>query len=38
MRKIMSECYVYHVVTDKPMEVGQQIVFDEHHHSGVSEK
>ncbi|NLL00762.1 MAG: hypothetical protein GX271_08905 [Clostridiales bacterium] len=27
--------YVYHVVTDRPMQVGQQIVFDETHHSGV---
>ena len=27
--------YVYHVVTDRPMYVGQQILFDEHHHSGV---
>lgn len=34
----MREYYVYHVVTDKPMEVGQQIVFDEHHHSGVYER
>ena len=27
--------YVYHVVTDRPMYVGQQIVFDEKNHSGV---
>lgn len=27
--------YVFHVVTDKPMYIGQQIVFDETHHSGV---
>ena len=26
---------VYHVVTDRPMTVGQRIVFDETHHSGV---
>lgn len=26
---------VYHVVTDRPMEVGQQIIFDDKHHSGV---
>ncbi len=26
---------VYHVVTDKPMKVGQEIIFDENHHSGV---
>ena len=25
----------YHVVTDRPMYVGQQILFDEAHHSGV---
>ena len=25
----------YHVVTDRPMYAGQQILFDEHHHSGV---
>ncbi|MBQ7919900.1 MAG: DUF2441 domain-containing protein [Lachnospiraceae bacterium] len=27
--------YVYHVVTECPMQVGQQIIFDEEHHSGV---
>ncbi len=27
--------YVYHVVTDRPMYVSQEIVFDEEHHSGV---
>lgn len=27
--------YVYHVVTDRPMVVGQKIIFDETHHSGV---
>lgn len=26
---------VYHVVTERPMQVGQQIIFDENHHSGV---
>jgi hypothetical protein len=30
----MSKIY-YHVVTDKPMEVGQQLIFDANHHSGV---
>lgn len=25
----------FHVVTEKPMKVGQHIVFDERHHSGV---
>jgi len=28
----------YHVVTDQPMTVGQQIVFDEEHHSGVYQR
>ncbi len=27
--------FAYHVVTDRPMYVGQQIIFDEEHHSGV---
>ena len=27
--------FAYHVVTDKPMYVGQQIIFDNEHHSGV---
>jgi len=27
--------FVYHVVTERPMFVGQQIIFDETHHSGV---
>ena len=27
--------YAYHVVTDRPMQVGQQIIFDGTHHSGV---
>lgn len=30
--------YAYHVVTDRPMYVGQQIIFDENHHSGVYER
>ena len=30
----MSKIY-YHVVTDKPMKLGQEIVFDENHHNGV---
>ena len=30
----MSKTY-YHVVTDKPIEIGQEIIFDENHHSGV---
>uniref|UniRef100_UPI004057A716 DUF2441 domain-containing protein n=1 Tax=Acetatifactor sp. TaxID=1872090 RepID=UPI004057A716 len=30
--------YVYHVVTDRTMMVGQQIVFDEMHHSGVYQR
>ena len=31
----MKEFYAYHVVTDRPMEVGQKIIFDENNHSGV---
>ena len=30
----MSKIY-YHVVTDKPMEVEQEIIFDDNNHSGV---
>ena len=33
-----KKMYVYHVVTDRPMEVGQQIIFDETHHSGVFQR
>ena len=28
----------YHVVTDRPMYVGQQIIFDSSHHSGVYQR
>lgn len=31
----MNTITAYHVVTDRPMKVGQHIIFDEHHHSGV---
>ena len=27
--------YVYHVVTEKPMSLGQRIIFDESNHNGV---
>jgi len=30
--------YAYHVVTERPMHVGQQILFDEEHHSGVYQR
>lgn len=30
--------YTYHVVTERPMHVGQQIIFDETHHSGVYQR
>lgn len=30
----MKKIY-YHVVTEKPMEIGQEIIFDDNHHSGV---
>ena len=31
----MEPITAYHVVTDRPMTVGQHIIFDEAHHSGV---
>lgn len=31
----MESITAYHVVTDRPMTVGQHIIFDETHHSGV---
>ena len=31
----MAETFAFHVVTDRPMHVGQQIVFDETNRSGV---
>ena len=31
----MKEFFAYHVVTDRPMHVGQHIVFDEMRHNGV---
>ena len=30
--------YAFHVVTDRPMYVGQKIIFDETHHSGVYQR
>lgn len=30
--------YVYHVVTDRPMQAGQQIILDNTHHNGVCER
>ena len=30
--------YFYHVVTEKPMKVGQEIIFDQYNHSGVYER
>ena len=30
--------FAYHVVTERPMAVGQQILFDENHHSGVYQR
>lgn len=33
-----AKMYAYHVVTDRPMHVGQQIIFDETHHSGVYQR
>lgn len=31
----MEELTAYHVVTEKPMHIGQHIIFDENHHNGV---
>lgn len=31
----MKTYYVYHAVTERPMTLGQTILFDEHHHNGV---
>ncbi len=31
----MEEFYAWHVVTGRPMALGQHIVFDENHHNGV---
>lgn len=30
--------FAYHVVTERPMYVGQQILFDEERHSGVYQR
>lgn len=34
----MQEIYAYHVVTDKPMHLGQHILLDETQHSGVYQR
>lgn len=34
----MNEIYAYHVVTDRPMKLGQHIIFDETHCSGVYQR
>lgn len=31
----MEELITYHVVTEKPMHIGQRILFDKNHHNGV---
>lgn len=30
--------FAYHVITDRPIEIGQQIIFDEIHHNGVYQR
>lgn len=35
---INSKKIFYHVVTERPMEIGQEIIFDDNHHSGVYER
>ena len=27
--------FAYHVITDRPIQLGEQIIFDETHHNGV---
>ncbi len=34
----MKELFAYHVVTDRTMQLGQHIIFDEEHHSGVYQR
>lgn len=34
----MKEMYVYHVVTERPMYLGQKIIFNESHHNGVYDR
>ena len=34
----MQQRNVYHVVTDRPMQLGQRILFDDTHHSGVYQR
>lgn len=33
----MKKIY-YHVVTERPMELGKEIIFDDNHHSGVYDR
>lgn len=34
----MKELFVYHVVTENPMCIGQHIIFDQNHHNGVRQR
>lgn len=34
----MNEKHFYHIVTDRPMQIGQHIVFDDENHSGVYDR
>ena len=34
----MDKKVFYHVVTERPMYLGQEIIFDSNHHSGVFER
>lgn len=34
----MSGIYAYHVVTERPMQLGQHMIFDETHHNGVYQR
>lgn len=35
MSENREEIFAYHVVTDRPMKIGQHIIFDENQHNGV---
>ncbi|MCC8074243.1 MAG: HAD-IA family hydrolase [Clostridiales bacterium] len=34
-KNIEQQLFAYHVVTEKPMRIGQHIIFDENHHNGI---
>lgn len=32
---VLKEIIVYHVVTDRPVQIGQHIIFNRFHHNGI---